>query len=267
MKISINGKVADTNKTTAFSLKKSLKNTSEVIILNGFACNEDKVLKENDQLFFIDKNTIPPDDMFEAMITSRHTPFIHEKLKRGRVAIAGLGGLGSNVAVSLARIGVGTLLLVDFDVVEPSNLNRQHYFTYNLGQNKTAALANQIKDINPFVRVGVCNKKVTAQNATDIFKDYNIVCECFDDPSAKAMLVNSLMSEFDNLKIVAASGMAGHDSSNLITTKRKMKNLYICGDEVNEAKEGNGLMAPRVQICAGHQANMVLRLLLNIEDC
>ena len=94
----------------------------------------------------------------------------------------------------------------------------------------------------------------------------DIICEAFDKADAKAMLVNTVLEKLPDVKIVAASGMAGCDSSNLIQTKKVMKNLYICGDFVNEAKIGRGLMASRVYICAGHQSSMVLRLLLGIKD-
>ncbi|MCL1973113.1 MAG: sulfur carrier protein ThiS adenylyltransferase ThiF [Endomicrobia bacterium] len=203
-------------------------------------------------------------DELENAITARNAAGIKEKLKAGKAAIAGLGGLGSNIAVMLARIGVGKLLLVDFDVVEQSNLNRQHYNLTHLGMLKTEALKSQIDKINSFVETEIRTAKVTEANALEIFKDYPIVCEAFDNPQYKAMLVNTLL-EYGRKKIVAASGMAGYDSANKIKTKQTLKNLYICGDFEPAVQEGIGFMAPRVTICAGHQANMVLRLLLNIE--
>ncbi len=67
---------------------------------------------------------------------ARHTPNLHNKLKSGKVAVLGLGGLGSNIAISLSRVGVGEIILVDYDVVEPSNLNRQQYFVKHIGMKK-----------------------------------------------------------------------------------------------------------------------------------
>jgi len=203
-------------------------------------------------------------DELESALAARNVPGIMEKLKCGKVAIAGLGGLGSNIAVMLARIGVGKLLLVDFDSVEPSNLNRQHYDMTHFGMLKTDALKNQIDKINPFISTETCAIKVTEDNALEIFKGYPIVCEAFDSPLYKAILVNTLL-EKGGVKIVAASGMAGYDSANTIKTRQMFTNLYVCGDFEPSEKEGIGFMAPRVSICAGHQANMVLRLLLNIE--
>ena len=84
-------------------------------------------------------------------MASRHTPGVHALLKQACVGIAGVGGLGSAVAVSLARIGVGKLIIADFDVVEPSNLNRQQYFVDQLGYFKVDALTENLRRINPYV--------------------------------------------------------------------------------------------------------------------
>lgn len=195
----------------------------------------------------------------------RNLPEVNERLESGRVAIAGLGGLGSNIAVMLARIGVGHLLLVDFDKVEPSNLNRQFYDTSHLGMLKTEALKSQLDKINPFIDTQFLNIKITSENAAEIFRDYPIVCEAFDNPTYKADLINAML-ESGGKKVVSASGMAGYGSSNKTTTKRVFDNLYVCGDDVPPLEGGVGLMAPKVTICAGHQANMILRLLLNIEE-
>jgi sulfur carrier protein ThiS adenylyltransferase len=123
---------------------------------------------------------MPEKDELESMMMSRHTPNVHNKLKEGRVAIAGLGGLGSNIAIMHARIGVGNLLLVDFDVVEPSNLNRQSYYINHLGMEKTAALKMQLQQINPFITIETRTVRVTEDNVCELFKGYDIVCEAFD---------------------------------------------------------------------------------------
>jgi len=207
---------------------------------------------------------IPNREEYESMMAARHTPAVHNKLKEGKVAVAGLGGLGSNISVMLAQAGVGKLLLVDFDVVELSNLNRQHYDLTHLGMLKTDALKKQIEKINPFIETETCTLKVTEENVMTVFNGYPIVCEAFDNPQYKAMLVNALLAQ-GGQTIVAASGMAGFDSANTIKTRQRFKNLYVCGDFKTPVQEGSGLMAPRVAVCAAHQANMVLRLLLNIE--
>ena len=207
---------------------------------------------------------MPNREDYESMMAARHTPAVHNKLKEGKVAVAGLGGLGSNISVMLAQAGVGKLLLVDFDVVELSNLNRQHYDRTHLGMLKTDALKKQIEKINPFIETETCTLKVTEENVMTVFNGYPIVCEAFDNPQYKAMLVNALLAQGEQT-IVAASGMAGFASANNIKTRQRFKNLYVCGDFKTPVQEGSGLMAPRVAVCAAHQANMVLRLLLNIE--
>ena len=198
----------------------------------------------------------------EAALVQRHTRPVYETLKQAHVGIAGLGGLGSNIAVMLTRLGIGSLTLADFDKVDISNLNRQHYMIPHLGRQKTEALAEQLYQINPYIRLTLHCQKVTQDNAGEIFGDCAIVCEAFDDPGAKAVLVNTLLQDFPAKKIIAASGLAGYGSANTIQTRQAMKNLYVCGDNESDIADGLCLMAPRACLCAAHQANMALRILL-----
>ncbi|GMQ58208.1 thiamine biosynthesis protein ThiF [Vallitalea sediminicola] len=266
MKITVNGKRIDIDCNTTYELRSIIGNENDIIILNGYQIEEDKKLVEDDILSIITKGAMVKGDELESMLMARHTPNVHKKIKKGKVAIAGLGGLGSNIAIMLARTGIGELFLVDFDIVEPSNLNRQCYNISHLGMPKTEALKQQIKEINPYVEVKIKTIKVTKDNVYKLFNGYDIICEAFDKPESKSTLVNVALEEMDDVKIVAASGMAGYGSSNSIKTINPMKRLYVCGDLQSEAKIGQGLMAPRVNICAGHQANMILRLLLGIKD-
>ena len=188
-----------------------------------------------------------------------------EKLKNARVAIAGLGGLGSNIAVNLARSGVGHLLLIDFDVVDVSNLNRQMYMIPHIGLPKTEALRDILSRINPWLDIQTKQVKITSENARSLLTGWPIVCEAFDRPDQKAMLVSTLLSQCPDCIIVSGNGMAGLGDANLIRTQRKLRRLYVCGDGTTEIAPGAGLMAPRVAICAGHQANKVLQLILEEE--
>lgn len=197
------------------------------------------------------------------VLNERHSEEVQAKLSNARVAVAGLGGLGSNIAVNLARIGIGHMLLVDFDEVELTNLNRQQYFLRHVGKKKTEALAELLGWINPYLDIKTVCVKVTEENISRLFSDYDYICEAFDRADQKAMLVNGVLSELPGRKLVAASGMAGYGNSNQIRTKRVMKNFYLCGDEVSESVPGSGLMAPRVALCAAHQANLVTELILN----
>ena len=186
---------------------------------------------------------------------------IREKLRNGRAAIAGLGGLGSNIAVSLARSGVGHLLLVDFDVVDVTNLNRQVYMIPHLGMPKTEALREILAQINPWLDVRTEQVRVTPENVRELFSGWPVVCEAFDRADQKAMLVSSLLAQCPDTTVVSGNGMAGLGDANLIQTRQQMRRLYVCGDGMTEISPGVGLMAPRVAICAGHQANKVLQLI------
>lgn len=259
IEIQINGKAVDTDASTLYELCNFEEN--QVVILNGFQINENRQIKSGDSIFIIKKGVMPQKAELEAMLMARHTPAVHNKVKLARVAVLGLGGLGSSVAVMLARTGIGTLHLVDFDIVEPSNLNRQGYKIKHLGVKKTKALMQEIKEINPYVKIITDCVKLTEDNLLNYINDDSIICEAFDNPECKAMVVNTVLENCSDKYIIASSGMAGFESSNTITTKRITSHFYLCGDGVTQAEEGCGLMAPRVNICAGHMANMILRII------
>lgn len=203
---------------------------------------------------------------YDDTLIERHGPEIFEKLSKACVGIAGLGGLGSNIAMMLARSGIGHLILVDFDKVDPSNLNRQHYMVSHLGMKKTDAIKAQILQANPFIRLDTRDTYITPENAPDIFSGCDLVCEAFDKAENKAELINSLLTRYPEMTLISGSGMAGYASSNTIRTQRFFRRLYLCGDQISGIEAGDSLMAPRVQICAAHEANMALRLLLGIEE-
>ncbi len=198
----------------------------------------------------------------DELLIRRHGREIYEKMKHAHAAVAGLGGLGSNVAVMLARAGIGSLHLVDFDRVDGSNLNRQIYRMKHLGRLKTEALAEEIREINPYIKIKADTVRVTAENVKTIFGQDRLICEAFDVAENKAMLVNTALEQLPEAVLVAGSGMAGYGKSGRIQTKRKMRRLYVCGDETSDIADGLCLMAPRVTLCAAHQANMILRLIL-----
>ena len=192
---------------------------------------------------------MPSQEEIYAALCQRHGKALQDKLQKAKVAIAGLGGLGSNIAIGLARIGVGQLHLVDFDRVDLTNLNRQHYFIHHLGQYKTEALKKQILEINPYIQVITDCLKITADNVPTLFSDADIICEAFDVPENKAMLVNTVLEQLPDKWLVSSNGMAGYGQSNLIQTKAIMSKFYLCGDNIS-SNEAQPLMAPRVAICA-----------------
>ncbi|AEB06578.1 thiamine biosynthesis protein ThiF [Coriobacterium glomerans PW2] len=189
-----------------------------------------------------------------------------ERLACARVGIAGLGGLGSNIAVHLVRSGVGALHLVDFDIVDESNLNRQHYFRDHLGMRKTEALAEQLRRINPDVELDLDAARIDADNAVALFADERIVCEAFDKPDAKALLVNALLAEAPQTVVIAASGVAGAGPASEVATRRLSPRFYLCGDGTTDVASGTALFAPHVALCAAQQALVAVRLILGLEQ-
>jgi sulfur carrier protein ThiS adenylyltransferase len=264
--IKVNEKVVSVpSGTTLGEVKKRFKPNADVVIYNGFPLTSDHPLTGGDEIVLIQKGGTPSSEEFECLLLARHTPGVHEKIKGSVVGIAGLGGLGSAVAVALARIGVGTLILVDFDVVEPSNLNRQQYFIQQVGMLKVEALRENLSRINPYVRIQTHLEKLDRNNAERIFKKAAVVVEAFDRAEEKAMLINVLSEKMPDTYIVAASGVAGYGDNNEIKTTRFSSRIFIIGDQKTAAEPGVGLMAPRVGIAAHHQANLVLRILLGEE--
>ena len=203
-------------------------------------------------------------DLKEEDLLKRNVKGTFEKLKKTKICILGLGGLGSNVAVLLARAGIGYLKLVDFDIVEASNLNRQQYRVSHIGLKKTEAIKNIIKEINPFVKVDILDTKVDKENISSIVKDIKIIVEAFDRAETKAMAIEKLLTNKNKI-VISASGMAGLGSSNEIITRRVRDNFYLIGDNYSDYEEYSGIMSTRVMICAAYQANMVLRLILGEE--
>lgn len=235
---------------------------TDVFILNGFPAVPNTKPVNGDSLFLIKRGEIPTTEELEATMAARHTPGVHQKFKSATIGIAGVGGLGSAVAVALARVGVGCLVIADFDIIEPSNLNRQQYFVDQIGLPKVTALAKNLCRINPYVTVIQHKNILTPDNIPSVFSDCSIVVEAFDRPEMKAMLVETVLSKTPNISIVAASGMAGFSSGNTIITRKLTERLYLVGDGTSAAEPGNGLMAPRVGIAACHQANQVIRMIL-----
>ena len=197
---------------------------------------------------------------FERIALFRRNHHTLQKVSNATVGIAGCGGLGSNAAVALTRAGVGTLVLVDFDSVELSNLNRQHYFQCDIGVPKVEALKKHLLAINPSLKVETHTVKVTKENISTLFSSLDILIEAFDTVQAKMMLIEQWMTLFPTKPIVSGSGMAGVGHLEELRV-RKMGNLYICGDEKRDMSEG--FSAARVAIVANMQAETVIELLVN----
>lgn len=194
-------------------------------------------------------------------LIERHGAARQEKFSRGRVAICGLGGLGSRVAELLTRAGVGYLRLIDFDRLEATNLNRQWYFMEQLGRYKAEALADNLRRITPYAELDVHTVRITEDNLVSLLADLDVIVEAFDNATCKAMLVNGVREQFPRCHLVAASGMAGFASANAMRVRRLSENFYLCGDGRSAADAGDGLYGARVNICSAQEALVVLQLL------
>ena len=204
---------------------------------------------------------IPSREVMREALNIRHGEDLQNKISAARVAVCGLGGLGSNIAIALARAGVGHLHLIDFDRVDLTNLNRQQYAVGQLGQYKTDALRETLSLVSPYCNVTCDTIQVTEENLPDLLRTEDYICEAFDRAEAKAMLVSGVLEHFPEKYLVAGSGLAGLGSANTIQTRRVSQRFYLCGDGTSDSSVGLGLVASRVLVCAAHEANMILRLI------
>ena len=185
-----------------------------------------------------------------------------DRLKGSAVGVAGLGGLGSNIAVLLARSGVGRMVVADDDTVELSNIHRQCYSLDCIGMKKTDAIVKEITRINPFCTVEKHDVRLT-ENNLDIFAGCDIVCEAFDNAENKIMLIENLSKM--GKTVVSGNGMAGKGQANSIVTRKVGDSIYICGDGTSDVNTEGSLMPSRVTVCAAHQANAVVRIIMGLE--
>ncbi len=198
----------------------------------------------------------------QEVLTKRHGIDAQNKFQNSVVGIAGLGGLGSHVATFLARLGVGKLILADFDFVDISNIHRQNYTLEDINLPKTKALKQYLNKINPHLIYESHQIKLTEQNIPEIFAKSDIICEAFDEASQKAMLTACVLEKMPNVYLVGANGMAGIGSPNKIIAKKRFNRYFLCGDNISSVEEMNTLFAPRVALCAAKQATVIMQLIL-----
>ena len=191
---------------------------------------------------------------------------IKKHLLKFRIGIAGAGGLGSNCAAALARSGVGTLVIADFDIVEELNLNRQYYFSDQIGMMKTDAIRDNIKRINPGIFVITHQIKLDRINLSEVFSGCNIIIEAFDNAAMKEMLIETVQTNMPGIPLIVGSGMAGWGKTNELKCRKIDETLYVCGDESSEVSDNLPPLAPRVGIVANMEANVAIEILMNISD-
>lgn len=206
-------------------------------------------------------NLIPTKEEWNKALSERHGEDIHKKFSSAAVAICGLGGLGSNIAIALARAGISKLILIDFDRVDITNLHRQQYKADQIGKFKTEALSENLKEITPYIDLETHTVRIREDNGAELLKTADIICEAFDAAECKAMLANLVLETMTDKYLIAASGMAGLGSANSIQTRKITDKFYLCGDEVSDVQDDIGLVSSRVMLCAAHQAHTVLRIL------
>ncbi len=208
---------------------------------------------------------IPTKEELQKALEQRYGAALYRRIAEAAVAVCGLGGLGSHIAMALARAGVGRLILVDYDRVEAGNLHRQLYTAEQVGWLKTEALAEVLKAAAPYLAIEKHALRLTALNLEPL-SGAGIICEAFDCPEAKAMLVNQVAERWPEKYLISGSGMAGLGSANSIRTRRITPRFYLCGDGVSEGGSGMGLVSSRVMLCAAHQAHAALRILAGEFD-
>jgi sulfur carrier protein ThiS adenylyltransferase len=187
---------------------------------------------------------------------------IKEHLSTAKVGICGAGGLGSNCATSLARVGVGKLLIADYDIVTESNLKRQYFFHDQIGIKKVVALKENLLRINPDISVVCIDEKLQAESIALNFWDCDVIVEAFDKSETKQMIIEAVHTYFPNIPLVCGIGIASYGNLNDIRL-HEYGNLYVCGDLKSEASDDNPAIAPRVGVVSNMQADVVISLLLN----
>lgn len=260
--IRLNGTALVTTANDYAALRAMQNITADTLIVEGHSRPWQTPVTDGDEVLMFDATQPPTPTLWRAIYDARYGRELMDRLQAGRVAICGLGGLGSLVALELARLGVGRLLLIDGDHVDPTNLARQQYSFDQLGQAKTDALAATIARCAPLTTVERATVWLTADNIAPLLADWPLICECLDRPEAKATLTQTVLSALPEATLIGASGMAGYASGNTIRTQQVLPRFYLAGDGASEGEEGIGLMAPRVGLCASTQATLVMRLLL-----
>ena len=195
-------------------------------------------------------------------IFARNVHGMTEKLQSKTVGIAGCGGLGSNIAVSLVRAGIGRLILADFDIVEASNLNRQHYFQKDIGRVKVEALREHLQAIHSYTKIHIHHLRLVPENIPVLFQEADLLIEAFDIAESKQWLIETWVSAFPEKPIIVGSGLAGAGRTNDLKVK-KNGNIYLCGD--GESEMDMGLCSARVCLAANMQANAAIALLIGME--
>ncbi|MEE0435174.1 MAG: sulfur carrier protein ThiS adenylyltransferase ThiF [Peptococcaceae bacterium] len=258
----LNGAFITTAAPDYAALRAERNITADTLLINGHHRGWQTALADGDHALMFNAAQTPSPALWQAIYQARYGKEVMRRLQMGQVAICGLGGLGSLVAIELARLGVGRLLLIDGDTVDPTNLARQHYTISQIGQLKTQALATTLANFAPLTQVETATVWLNKDNIAPLLTDWPLICECLDHPENKALLTQTILTALPNATLVGSSGMAGYASGNAIISQQVLPHFYMVGDSESEGEDGIGLMAPRVGLCASAQATLIMRLLL-----
>ena len=262
-RILLNGDPTEIPYSDVRGLQSSLQ-PGMLVVVNGRSSDCDTPLRDGDSVTTV-ANGVFDQDVAKTLLAQRYSADVLEKIRDAKIGIAGLGGIGSHIAESLVRAGFRNLVVADMDSVDMTNLNRQNYYLEDIGRPKTVCTVERLYRINPGLDVEAHDVRVTHENACDIFRGCDIVCEAFDDAESKAMLVESILFGLEDTCVVSSSGMAGFSTTNTMHAGRRMSRLYVCGDNESDSSEGAGLTSTRVMACAGMAAHLVMRIILGLE--
>ncbi len=192
-----------------------------------------------------------------------------DKLSNSKVLVVGAGGLGCPVLQYLTAAGIGTIGIIDFDVVEESNLQRQILFgTSSLGENKALAAKNRLTDLNPTILIEAYPQKLTSGNALTLFKNYDIIVDGTDNFATRylindaAILVNKpvvygAIYKFEG-QVSVFNYQKGPSYRCLFPTPPKQGSVANCSDV--------GVLGVLPGIIGSMQANEVIKIILGFED-
>ncbi len=185
-------------------------------------------------------------------------------IKKLKIGIAGCGGLGSNTASNLVRLGFNNFVLVDFDIVENSNLNRQFYFFDQIGRVKVDALKENLDKITPGLNISREVKYLDEKNIIETFKDCDLVVEGFDNVKSKIMFIENLSCK---KQCVCATGLGNYWKVDDITTIKLNNKLTMVGDFISDTNRGKPPLSPGVSIAAAKQAAVILKYVIGENRC
>lgn len=178
------------------------------------------------------------------------------KIKKITVGIAGCGGIGSNTANNLVRLGFKNFILIDFDKIDFSNLNRQFYFYDQVDKYKSTTLKENLLRINPDLNITSITTKLTRENIKIYLKESDIVIEGFDTVENKQMLIEEI---FNFRQLISTSGLGTYWNVESIKTREITKNFTMIGDFFSDTDKGDSPLTPGVSIVTGKIAAAVLK--------